>query len=55
MHNPYALSPEGEFQTPEGEWWLTCRSIVYDSWLFWSDALPYETVSYTHLTLPTKA
>lgn len=42
MHNPYALSPEGEFQTPEGEWWLTCRSIVYDSWLFWADALPYE-------------
>jgi hypothetical protein len=42
MHNPYARFKEEEFQIPTGEWWLTCRSIVYDSWLFWSDALPEE-------------
>ena len=29
-----------EFVTPEGEVFYSFRSIVYDSWLIWSDALP---------------
>jgi len=33
-------NPSQEFCTPSGEWYCTFRSIVYDSWLLWHDALP---------------
>lgn len=36
---PWASKPEDEFLHPSGEWWLTCRAIVTDSWLLWRHAL----------------
>ena len=30
------------FLAPNGEKYLTIRSVVYDSWIIWQDALPFE-------------
>ncbi len=30
------------FLAPDGEKYLTIRSVVYDSWIIWQDALPFE-------------
>ena len=55
MFLPYSQDELDEFVTPTGEVFYSFRSIVFDSWLTWDDALPdvFEPVSYTHLTLPT--
>ncbi|HCA35914.1 MAG TPA: hypothetical protein DEP13_04640 [Gammaproteobacteria bacterium] len=37
---PFSRNELDEFVTPEGERFYTFRSIVYDSWLVWHDALP---------------
>ena len=40
MQLPFSQEELDEFVTPEGEVFYSFRSIVYDSWLIWSDALP---------------
>ena len=40
MHLPYSHSELDEFLTPDGEWFYSLRSVVYDSWITWHDALP---------------
>ena len=40
MRLPFSQEELDEFVTPEGEVFYTFRSIVYDSWLIWDDALP---------------
>ena len=40
MQLPFSQEELDEFVTPEGEVFYSFRSIVYDSWLVWSDALP---------------
>ena len=40
MQLPFSQEELDEFVTPEGEVFYTFRSIVYDSWLIWDDALP---------------
>jgi len=40
MFLPYSESELDEFVTPEGEIFYSFRSIVFDSWLVWGDALP---------------
>ena len=40
MFLPYSKDELDEFVTPSGEVFYTFRSIVFDSWLIWDDALP---------------
>jgi len=40
MFLPYSQTELDEFVTPMGETFYTFRSIVFDSWLIWDDALP---------------
>ena len=40
MFLPYSQTELDEFMTPLGETFYTFRSIVFDSWLIWDDALP---------------
>ena len=40
MQLPYSMNELDEFVTPQGEVYYTLRSIVFDSWLTWKDALP---------------
>jgi len=42
MHLPSSDHPSQEFETPNDGWYCTCRAIVFDSWLLWSDALPED-------------
>lgn len=44
-HLPYSMSPEEEFQGPNGDWFSIHRAIVFDSWLTWKDALPGHPIS----------
>jgi len=37
---PFSQNELDQFNTPEGEVFYTFRSIVYDSWITWNDALP---------------
>lgn len=37
---PFSQDELDEFTTPEGEVFYTFRSIVFDSWIVWDDALP---------------
>ena len=37
---PFSKDELDQFDTPEGETFYVFRSIVYDSWLVWDDALP---------------
>ena len=37
---PFSKDELDQFDTPEGETFYVFRSIVYDSWLIWDDALP---------------
>ncbi len=37
---PHSRNELDQFNTPEGEVFYTFRSIVYDSWITWHDALP---------------
>ncbi len=30
------------FLAPDGNTYLTIRSVVYDSWIIWQDAIPFE-------------
>lgn len=40
MFLPYSQDELDEFVTPSGEVFYSFRSIVFDSWLTWNDALP---------------
>lgn len=31
-----------QFLAPDGNKYLTIRSVVYDSWIIWQDALPFD-------------
>ena len=39
-----------KFHAPNGEKYLTIRSVVYDSWIMWQDALPFEREYWRFLT-----
>ena len=30
------------FLAPDGNTYLTIRSVAYDSWIIWQDAIPFE-------------
>ena len=49
MHLPHSQSELDEFCTPDGEWYYSFRSIVYDSWITWGDALPPTIDERQHL------
>ena len=40
MKLPFSKNELDEFCTPDGQWFYTFRSIAYDSWIVWHDALP---------------
>lgn len=40
FHLPWSESADDEFLAPDGEWYSVFRSVVFDSWLIWRDALP---------------
>jgi hypothetical protein len=39
-HLPYSSRDDDEFLHPTEGWLLTLRTIVFDSWILWSHALP---------------
>jgi hypothetical protein len=53
MFLPYSDSDFDEFRMPNGEIYYVLRSIVYDSWLTWKDALPELTEQRTLLDQET--
>ena len=43
IDNQLFENPPDQFKAPDGNLYLTVRSIVYDSWITWKDALPVDT------------
>ena len=43
IDNQLFENPPDQFKAPDGNLYLTVRSIVYDSWITWNDALPVDT------------
>lgn len=50
IDNQIMDNPPDSFMAPDGNKYLTIRSIVYDSWITWQDALPFDKDSRSKLT-----
>ena len=50
IFDPLFDSSPQDFQTPSGQKFLMIRSIVYDSWITWREALPDDTEQHALLS-----